>query len=92
MSLPGTSGLQLEEALLFERSGFSFPYDAPSFNELVVEVPGLDAQHATLVEKGILPGVPLEQFDPRRRDQLLVCVTEENRREDIDELVRELAA
>ncbi len=75
-----------------QQAGLRLPYSAPTFNEFVVEVPGLEARHAALVEQGILPGLPLAELDPERRNQLLVCTTEMNAREEIDRLARELSA
>ena len=40
----------------------------------------------------MLPGLPLGEMDPARADELLVCTTEMNTREEIDRLARELAA
>jgi len=73
--------------------GFALRYDAPSFNEFAVRVPGGDAEALTadLAKDGILPGVALGRFDPRWKDTLLVSVTELHRREDIDRLVAALA-
>jgi glycine dehydrogenase subunit 1 len=76
----------------FEQAGLRLPHSAPTFNEFVVEVPDLLRQHAKLIDRKILPGLPLDQVDPERAEQLLVCVTEMNEREDIDRLARELAA
>ncbi len=68
------------------------PYAAPTFNEFVVEVPDLANRYPDMVERGLLPGLPLERLDPERRDQLLICTTEMIGREQIDRLVRELGA
>jgi glycine dehydrogenase subunit 1 len=75
-----------------EAVGLRLVHSAPSFNEFVVEVPDLERRHAAMLDRSLLPGVLLERYDPARRDQLLVCTTEMIRREDIDTLVRELAA
>jgi glycine dehydrogenase subunit 1 len=75
-----------------ERAGLRRAYDAPCFNEFVVEVPGLARKLDRLLERGLLGGLALERLDPARRNQLLVCTTEMNRRDDIDRLARELAA
>jgi glycine dehydrogenase subunit 1 len=75
-----------------ERAGLRRVYDAAFFNEFVVEVPGLARKLDRLLERGLLGGLDLERLDPARRDQLLVCTTEMNRREDVDRLARELAA
>jgi glycine dehydrogenase subunit 1 len=66
-------------------------YSAPTFNEFTVHVPGLAQRLETLVGAGVLGGVPLEPFSPARRDQLLVCTTEMNSREQIDRLAEALA-
>jgi glycine dehydrogenase subunit 1 len=75
-----------------ETAGLRLVHSAPTFNEFVVEVPGIAERYPTLVEGGLLPGVLLEAYDPSRRDQLLICTTEMNRREEIDRLVRELTS
>ncbi len=102
LSLIGRRGLrQLAEANLalacyarehLESAGFRAVHTAPRFNEFVVEVPGIAERHAGLVERGLLPGLLLEPYEPSRRDQLLVCTTEMNDREEIDRLVRELGS
>jgi glycine dehydrogenase subunit 1 len=73
-------------------AGLRLPYSAPTFNEFVVEAPGIGARYDALVSGGLVPGVLLETYDPARRDQLLVCATEMNDREAIDSLARELSA
>jgi glycine dehydrogenase subunit 1 len=75
-----------------EEAGLRLPYPAPTFNEFVVAAPDLSSRHAELLEKKILAGLPLGEVDPQREDQLLVCFTEMNRREEIDRLARELTA
>jgi len=67
-------------------------YTGPHFNEFAVQVP-CDAVEVVnrCAESGVVPGVPLGWFDPRRSSQLLVCVTEVHRRSDIDRLVTTLA-
>lgn len=72
-------------------AGFSPRYDGPQFNEFVIAVPG-DAAAVVdrCAEHGILPGVALGHFDTARSSELLVCVTEVHRRQDIDRLVEVL--
>jgi glycine dehydrogenase subunit 1 len=71
--------------------GFSLPFTAPGFNEFVVET-GLPV--APLLEKlateKILAGIPLAKFYPGMDNRFLVCVTEQNSREEIDALVAAL--
>lgn len=75
-----------------ESAGVRPVYDAPFFNEFVVEVPDLGRRIAECRERGVQPGVALGAFDPERAEQLLVCTTEMNTREEIDRLVRGLAS
>src|SRR5687767_14114957 len=77
-----------------EIKGFSLPFSAPFFNEFVVSGPG---QAASLLarlasESGIDGGIALSRYDPRRPNDFLVCVTETNTREQIDQLVEGLNA
>jgi glycine dehydrogenase subunit 1 len=73
-------------------AGLRLPYSAPTFNEFVLEAPGARDRYGSIVDRGLLPGLPLADYDAGRSDQLLICTTEMNTREDIDRLVRELAA
>jgi len=69
--------------------GFSVPYTAPVFNEFVVRAPteadGLLRRLAA--EHHVNGGLPLSRFFPDRANDILVCVTETNKRADIDALV-----
>ncbi|HEX8501167.1 MAG TPA: aminomethyl-transferring glycine dehydrogenase subunit GcvPA [Pyrinomonadaceae bacterium] len=69
--------------------GFSIPYSAPVFNEFVVRAPapaeGLLRRLAS--EHNVTGGLALSRYFPGRENDLLVCVTETNRRADIDALV-----
>ena len=71
--------------------GFSLVFDGPAFNEFVVrsEVPVAEVL-TRLEEVGILAGIPLGEDYPELADCFLVCVTEQNRREEIDALVTAL--
>ncbi|HYE12824.1 MAG TPA: aminomethyl-transferring glycine dehydrogenase subunit GcvPA, partial [Pyrinomonadaceae bacterium] len=68
--------------------GFSLPYSAPVFNEFVVRAPaaaeGLLARLSS--EHNITGGLALSRYFPDRANDILVCVTETNRRDDIDAL------
>ncbi len=68
-------------------AGATLTYTAPMFNEFVVDV-GTDAALvvAACAERGLVPGVALGRFDPKRATQLLVCATEVHSRAQIDEL------
>jgi glycine dehydrogenase subunit 1 len=69
--------------------GFSLPCSAPVFNEFVVRAPapaeGLLRRLAS--EHDITGGLALSRYFPGRENDILVCVTETNKRADIDALV-----
>lgn len=76
----------LKEALVC--AGCRVPFSAPTFNEFVVEIPGLDrGLYTRLLEKGIIAGLPLAPYYPGLRDAALLCVTETKPREALDRLV-----
>ncbi len=96
MSLMGKGGLrrlavinlslaEYAKSMLDKKASLKFK--APTFNEFVVRVGG-NAQQTLdkLKEKGIIAGLPLGRWYPELNDCVLVCVTELNTREDIDEL------
>jgi glycine dehydrogenase subunit 1 len=69
--------------------GYSLPYSAPVFNEFVVRAPS-DA--AGLLRRlaeshNVTGGLALSRYFPERPNDFLVCVTETNKRADIDALV-----
>lgn len=73
------------------KAGFRIPFDAPTFNEFVVEFPpGFEQTHKRLLDKGIVAGLPLASFYPAMAGKYLLCVTETVSRNDMDELVREI--
>jgi glycine dehydrogenase subunit 1 len=71
--------------------GFSLVFDGASFNEFVVRSEAPVAEVLTRLEgAGILAGIPLGEDYPELADCFLVCVTEQNQREEIDALVAAL--
>lgn len=75
-----------------EIAGFSLPYSAPRFNEFVVRAP-MNAEELLwrlADEHNITGGLPLSRYFPDRLNDILVCVTEVNRRSEIDALVNGL--
>ncbi|HEV3468808.1 MAG TPA: aminomethyl-transferring glycine dehydrogenase subunit GcvPA [Pyrinomonadaceae bacterium] len=72
--------------------GFSLPHSAPVFNEFVVRAPapaeGLLKRLAA--EHNVTGGLPLSRYFTDRPNDILVCVTETNKRADIDALVEGL--
>ncbi len=72
--------------------GFRIPMAGPTFNEFVVETDGdAEALLRRLEDRGILGGIPLQRYYPGMERRFLVCVTEQNSREEIDALVAALA-
>ncbi|MDQ3908211.1 MAG: aminomethyl-transferring glycine dehydrogenase subunit GcvPA [Acidobacteriota bacterium] len=75
-----------------EIEGFSLAYTAPRFNEFVVRAPVAAESLLERVagEHNITGGLPLSRYFPERACDFLVCVTETNRRSEIDALVAAL--
>ena len=73
--------------------GVEVPYTAPTFNEFVVRLPKPAADIANNLESAdIVAGLDLGRFKDEWANDLLVCATEMNSREEIDHLVTELEA
>ena len=72
--------------------GYALAFEAPYFREGVLECP---VEASRIVEaglaEGILPGIDLGRFRPEWRRRLLVAVTEQRSREEIDRWVALLA-
>lgn len=60
------------------------------FNELVVEVEGLEEKYQQALKKKILPGLKLERFFPEEKNRLLVAFTEKRTKGEIDALLEVL--
>jgi glycine dehydrogenase subunit 1 len=69
--------------------GYTLPYSAPFFNEFVVRAPvAADELLPRLADAhNITGGLALSRYFPDRPNDILVCVTEVNRRSEIDALV-----
>jgi len=73
-----------------ELPGYGLAFEAPFFHEFVVKTPRPGAViREALMERGILAGIPVDG-QAGLTYGLLVCVTEQNRKEDIDALVQGL--
>ena len=71
--------------------GFVLPFEGTTFNEFVIKSPeGFENIRESLLEKGIVAGLPLTDYYPELRGCYLLCVTETKSREDMDELVEEV--
>jgi glycine dehydrogenase subunit 1 len=77
-----------------ELAGYTLPYSAPRFNEFVVRAP---VEAAGLLERiadehNITGGLALSRYTLGRANDFLICVTETNKRSEIDALVAALKA
>ena len=71
--------------------GYKVVGEGPFFNEFVVQCPKSVAEiNQALQKKGILGGYDLENDYPNAKNQMLVCVTEMNSRDQIERLVQAL--
>jgi glycine dehydrogenase subunit 1 len=98
MSLMGKDGfkklaiLNLQKAnyakgLISGIEGYKLKFHNPVFNEFVVETPvNPDDINKELIKEGIIGGLPLGKFYPELKNCMLVCVTENHRKEDIEKL------
>ncbi len=72
--------------------GYSLPYPgAPFFHEFVVRMPEApEAVNKCLRDAGILGGLPLGPYYPEMADSMLLCVTEQRTKDEIDALIAAL--
>ncbi|CEG22948.1 putative glycine dehydrogenase (decarboxylating) subunit 1 [Planococcus massiliensis] len=78
---------QLKEA------GFELPFSGAHFNEIVVKVNGpIKELNDGLLAKGIIGGYDLGRSYDELDGHMLVCVTEQRTKEEIDAFVQELTA
>ena len=75
-----------------EKVGFKIPFKIPFFNEFVAIAPqGFEAKREILRnDKGIYAGVKLEKYFPELKNHYLFCATETIKKEDIENLAREV--
>jgi glycine dehydrogenase subunit 1 len=74
---------------LAKGKGCAIRFSGPTFNEFVVQVKKRPADVLKgLLTKQILGGLELARFYPELKDCLLLCVTEQNSREEIDALAK----
>ncbi len=64
-------------------------FDSPTFNEFVVRCSANPAEiNRRLAQRSIVGGLPLGRFFPERKLEMLVCVTEQNTRAEIEDFAR----
>jgi glycine dehydrogenase subunit 1 len=72
-------------------SGYEVDQSRPFFNEFVVKCPRPVSEiNQRLIERGIIGGYDLGEDYPNLQEHMLVCVTEMNRKDEIDVLVEVL--
>lgn len=102
MSLLGKSGIRrLAEinvarshdahARLVRNAKLETVFSGPYFNEFVLRAKNLDEMFGRCAAQKIVPGIKLGQWYPELQDCLLVCVTEMNEDEEIEQLVRTIS-
>ncbi len=102
MSLMGRQGMRKVAELCYHRAhyaaaeiaklpGYEVLNNGPFFKEFVVRCPRPVAEiNQTLLERGFVGGYDLSQDYPHLGNAMLLCVTEMNSRDEIDELVQAL--
>jgi glycine dehydrogenase subunit 1 len=79
-------------AQLVERNGYGLAFDGPFLWEFVLRTPyPAEQTQASMLERGILPGLPLGRFFPELADALLVSATELNHPRAIERYLEVLA-
>jgi len=69
--------------------GCGLRFSGPTFNEFVLQMKKRPADALKgLLKKQIIGGLELGRFYPELKDCLLVCVTEQNTREEVDALAK----
>jgi glycine dehydrogenase subunit 1 len=75
----------------FKEAGFTVAYDGHSFNEFVIKLnKPVKEMNEKLLEKGIIGGYDLGRNYPELAGHMLIAVTEQRTKEEIDTLVKEL--
>lgn len=73
--------------ILSSLKGYKLKFKNPIFNEFVIETPiSPDEINKNLLKEGIIGGLNLERFYPELKNCMLICITENHRKEDIDRL------
>ena len=73
---------------LIQEAGLAPAFSGPFFNEFALKVSGWAERRSRFFANRIVPGAPLAEWYPELPDALLICVTEMNEEEEIEQLVR----
>ena len=77
----------------FESAGFEVAYHGPHFNEIVIKVEhSIKSMNKELLNKGIIGGFDLGRVNNSLEGHVLIAVTEQRTKEEIDALVQEMGA
>jgi glycine dehydrogenase subunit 1 len=92
LALLNLSKAEYAKQRLRDIQGIVIPFSTNTFNEFVIQLPVscsplLDALQQ---EEGVLAGIPLGRYYRKLEGQVLICVTEKHRKEDIDLLAEAL--
>lgn len=89
LSLMNLSKAEYAKKKILETKNIKLRFSAPTFNEFVIELKDEPEKVLMELEKdGILAGLILKNFHPELDKALLVTVTEMNRKEEIDHLIK----
>ncbi|MFQ3620362.1 MAG: aminomethyl-transferring glycine dehydrogenase subunit GcvPA [Spirochaetales bacterium] len=103
LSLMGKIGLRKVAELIYQKAqyaakrlsavpGFKLGNTGPFYQEFVLQCPKVaETLCSQLQDYNILGGLPLSRYYPERNQELLVCVTELNTRQEIDHYAETLA-
>jgi glycine dehydrogenase subunit 1 len=73
---------------LINDAGLVPVFSGPFFNEFALSVTGWAERRSRFFANRIVPGIALSEWYPELPDTLLICVTEMNEEEEIEQLVR----
>ncbi|HEY2990546.1 MAG TPA: aminomethyl-transferring glycine dehydrogenase subunit GcvPA [Candidatus Binatia bacterium] len=73
---------------LIKEAGLAPVFSGPFFNEFVLKVSGWAERRGRFISNKIVPGIALSEWYPELQDSLLICVTEMNEEEEIEQLAR----
>jgi len=77
---------------LIKEAGLVPVFTGPFFNEFVLKVSAWTERRGRFISNKIVPGISLAEWYPELEDSLLICVTEMNEEEEIEELARTFCA
>ena len=74
-----------------DKAGIKKAFSSYFYNEFAVKVNNINDANKKLAENNIMPLIDLGKYYPEMKNRALVCVTELNTKEEIDNLVRVLS-